>query len=406
MKSELYKKILDSIQGPEVNLAVAKNSFKLLMPTIESDYGVKILLAYVRGSHMYGTATKQSDVDITFVYQQPTDTILKGDQVPQVNFEGNDIVGFEIERFLELLGQNNPNILEALDIPEDCLIYKAPIMDLIHPKDWVSKLTEKTILGYADSQIKKATGLYKNMNNPQPKERKSILEFCYVVKNGNTVPFLEFFEKYIKTINENADYTKWGLVKMDNGKQLYALYPNYENEVYRGLVKEDSVNLRISSVDEPRKGSYTFVYNIDGFEVHCKQHKAYWEWVEERNADRFTVNQAHGKSYDSKNMMHLFRLLDMAFTIAFTSEIKVRSNDVGWLQEVKSGELEYEELSQSAQELRHQINILYEMSELQDRPDLEKQKEILLKFRNYANHEDTTEPNFTGCLFDDTADRM
>ena len=138
-------------------LQLEKDKFAASIPVLEKDRNIKILLAFVRGSHMYGTSNDKSDVDITFVYRQPTQEILKGNYVEQLSIGGNDIVGYEIERYLQLLGQNNPNIIESLDIPEDCLIYKHESMDtVLHTQSkWLSRTVEKTILGYADSQIRK-----------------------------------------------------------------------------------------------------------------------------------------------------------------------------------------------------------------------------------------------------------
>ncbi len=48
----------------------------------------------------------------------------------------------------------------------------------------------------------------------------------------------------------------------------------------------------------------------------AKQYHAYWQWVEERNEARYQQNIEHGRSYDSKNMMHTFRLLYIALGIA------------------------------------------------------------------------------------------
>lgn len=354
------------------------------IPEIEMKYNVKILLAFVRGSQMYGTATANSDVDITFVYRQDTKDILKGNYKEQITVGGNDIVGYEIERFLNLLSVNNPNMLESLDIPADCMIYKHSSMDIVLNQEiWLSRLIENSILGYANSQIKKATGLEKNMNNPQPRERKSILEFCYVVQDGNTVPFLDFFEVYDYYHEGKSDYNKWGLVKMDNGKQLYALYPNSKDEFYRGLVKEDSVNLRISNVEntEFEKTSYTFVYNLDGFEVHCKQHKAYWEWVDERNPERHLTNQSHGKNYDSKNMMHLYRLLNMAYKISQGGLLQVRDDNVSELMRIRKGEIEYDVLIEQAELMFNSIKNNFKTLALKDKPDNELKKDLLLQFR-------------------------
>ena len=223
------------METQEELLLVEKEKFRISMRGIEQKYNIRILLAYVRGSHMYGTSTEKSDVDITFVYRQPTEDILKNfseksglpsSYAPYIDISGTgDVVGFEIQNYLELLTKNNPTLLESLAIPTDCLIYKHEDMDLFFskPEKWLTKLTEKTILGYADSQIKKATGLNKNMNNPQPVQRKSILEFCYIIIGEKSIPFLDFMESYKKDFNyldeEFLDHNNWGLSKLKNGKQ-------------------------------------------------------------------------------------------------------------------------------------------------------------------------------------------
>ena len=364
-------------------LQLEKDKFAASIPILEKDRNIQVLLAFVRGSHMYGTSNDKSDVDITFVYRQPTQEILKGNYVEQLSIGGNDIVGYEIERYLQLLGQNNPNIIESLDIPEDCLIYKHESMDTVlhSQKQWLSRAVEKTILGYADSQIKKATGLNKNMNNPQPVKRKSILEFCYVVQDGNTVPFLEFFERYSYYCKIPVDYNKWGLVKMDNGKQLYALYPNLEGEFFKGLVKEDSVNLRTSDVPNKDRESYTFVYNLDGFEAHCKAWGSYKKWELERNPERFRMNQEAGQNVDLKNMMHLFRLLEMASNISIGRGIQVRSENVEFFREIREGKHDYNDLMEEAERMFVQIKSNFQTVDLPESVDRESVKELLLKFR-------------------------
>ena len=271
------------------------DKFKNKMKSIESEYGCKILLAFVRGSHMYGTSTDKSDVDITFVYQQPTSDILRGDYKEQITVGGNDIVGYEIQRFITLLGQNNPNILEALDIPEDCLIHKDELMDpILQQHLWLSKLTEKTILGYADSQIKKATGLKKKMNNPMV-EKKDILDFCYIIYDGKSSPVRKEFSE--------EELSRAGLVNIPNSRGIYGLYiDEQKNQNFRGILKdENSTQLRLSSIPKDFAEiyhCYTMYYNQDGYEVWKKEYESYQKWLIERNEERHNTNSEHGKNYD------------------------------------------------------------------------------------------------------------
>ncbi|UFH53186.1 hypothetical protein [Spirosoma sp. KNUC1025] len=55
------------------------------------------------------------------------------------------------------------------------------MLDRLQARNFLSKLCRDTFAGYAISQIKKARGLNKKILNPLPKERKSLLNFCYVL---------------------------------------------------------------------------------------------------------------------------------------------------------------------------------------------------------------------------------
>ena len=369
-----------------------KLKFYNSIPDIEKEYNIKVLLAFVRGSYMYGTNTDKSDVDITFIYKQPTNEILKGNYIEQLNIGGNDIVGYEIQRYIQLLSQNNPNILESLDIPDDCLIYKDESMNIFDQKDWISKLTEKTILGYANSQIKKATGLNKNMNNPQPEKRKTILDFCYVISKDKSIPFKEWFVEFEKAYSKRYNNQKilnlnnWGLVKVPNGKGLYAAFIDDGRNNFRGLLGDDnSTQFRLSAI--PKEVAQTqepvlIYYNHDGFETHVKSHTLYWKWVNERNEERFNMNQEAGQGVDLKNMMHLFRLLEMASKIGGGKGLQVRSHKVEVLMDIRKGKYNYKDLLEQAETTTNHIKELFLNVDLIEHPDTEFAKELLLKFRN------------------------
>lgn len=372
------------IQEKIIKMEAEKKAFKSRILEIEDEKGVRVLLAYVRGSHMYGINTPTSDVDITFVYQQLTRDILRGDYKEQMNID-KDTVGYEIERFLNLLSQNNPNVLEALDIPEDCLIFKAPEMDrVLDPTKWLSKLTEKTILGYANSQVKKATGLNKKMNNPMV-EKKDILDFCYIISGHESLPIKEWEKNFTTLLGIKNVLKTSGLVKIPNGRGLYGLYIDNEGGAhnFRGLIKDsESSQLRLSSIpkDYPVV-PYTMFYNQDAFEIWKKDYESYQKWLVERNEERFKQNQEVGKSVDLKNMTHLFRLLSMAMKISQGEGLKVREDDVEWLMEIRRGEVSYDELVESSEIMFEVIRNNFETLEIQEAPDQEMKKNLILSFR-------------------------
>jgi predicted nucleotidyltransferase len=67
----------------------------------------------VRGSNAYGTNIPTSDIDFAGVFIQSHDDILGNKYLEQINDSTNDTVIYELRRFFELCGTNNPNILVA-----------------------------------------------------------------------------------------------------------------------------------------------------------------------------------------------------------------------------------------------------------------------------------------------------
>jgi predicted nucleotidyltransferase len=77
--------------------------------------GSRPLYLVIRGSHAYGTNIETSDTDYAGVFIQSQDDILGNSYKEQINDDKNDIVIYEIRRFIELLGSNNPTVLELLN---------------------------------------------------------------------------------------------------------------------------------------------------------------------------------------------------------------------------------------------------------------------------------------------------
>jgi predicted nucleotidyltransferase len=84
-----------------------------LFSLIEQNLQVQYLYLTVRGSNAYGTNIPTSDIDFAGVFIQSHDDILGNKYLEQINDSTNDTVIYELRRFLELCGTNNPNILEV-----------------------------------------------------------------------------------------------------------------------------------------------------------------------------------------------------------------------------------------------------------------------------------------------------
>ncbi|KMQ60115.1 nucleotidyltransferase [Chryseobacterium angstadtii] len=336
-----------------------------------------ILFEAISGSRAFGLATENSDTDIRGVYYLPKEDFFGLNYIPQISNETNDITYYEIGRFVELLQKNNPNILEMLASPEDCILHKDPLMDLLRPEDFLSKLCKDTFAGYAVSQIKKAKGLNKKILNPVEKERKSVLDFCFVLEDQGSVPLKKWLSKNGKV------QEKCGLVNIGNAKGIYALFYDESGSLgYKGIIQQEEANqVSLSSVPKNEKPSAYLFCNLDAYSTYCKDYREYWKWVSERNEDRYNVNQQHGQNYDSKNMMHTIRLLQSCEHIFKANTLQVRVDNREELLDIKAGNWSYENVIQKAEDLIESIENYHSTSSLPDEPDIKKTEKILIGIR-------------------------
>lgn len=336
-----------------------------------------LLFECISGSKAYNLNTPTSDTDIKGVYFLAKEQFYGLDYIPQISNETNDEVYYELGRFVDLLLKNNPNILEILASPASCILYKHPIMNQLSIEMFLSKLCKETFAGYGITQIKKAKGLNKKMVNPLPKERKTVLDFCYAIEGAKSIPIQDWLAK------QQLVQEKCGLVNLPHAKGVYALYyDEIGNLNYKGIIKHAFSNdISLSSV--PKEATEkTFMYaNIEAYSMYCKSYKEYWDWVENRNEARYQGNMQHGKDYDTKNMMHTIRLLQVADEILKTQKLNVRRENRTQLLAIKSGDFEYEELIKMANELIESIEKAYETTALPDIPDKDNVVKILVGMR-------------------------
>lgn len=336
-----------------------------------------ILFEVISGSKSFGLNTPTSDTDIKGVYYLPKEKFFGLDYIPQISNETNDEVYYELGRFVELLLKNNPNILEILASPEDCILYQHPIMQRLKIEDFLSKLCKDSFAGYAVTQIKKARGLNKKIVNPIPKEKKSLLDFCYVLKGYETVAVHSFLAE------NNFNQAQCGLVNLPNSKGMFALfYDSNKTLGYKGIIqKENSNEVSVSSVPKNEEPIGYLSCNQDGYSKYCKEYTEYWSWIEKRNEDRYNTNQQHGKNYDSKNMMHTIRLLQTAAQILTTGTLNIRVANREELLDIKAGNKEYDDLLEMADNLIASIENHYETSTLPEKPDEAKAIQTLISIR-------------------------
>lgn len=336
-----------------------------------------LLMRCISGSRAYGLAMPQSDTDIKGVFIQPKTKFYGLTYTDQVNNDTNDIMYYEIKKFVDLLLKNNPNILELLNTPEDCVLHRHAVLNLLKPEMFLSRLCNQTFGQYAYAQIKKARGLNKKILNPIDKKRKTILDFCYIVEGQGSVAAAAWLAV------QGIAQEDCGLVRIDHMRDLYALFHQSQSDrKFYGISSgEDADDVSLSSVPEGMQPKAIMYFNKDGYSIYCKEYKQYWEWVELRNENRYEATISHGKNYDAKNMMHVFRLLNMAEEIARYKKVNVRRPERAWLLRIRAGEFLYEDLLTEAEEKIRLIDALFQTSDLPEQPDASAAERILVNIR-------------------------
>jgi predicted nucleotidyltransferase len=391
-----------------------------------------IIAEAVIGSHAFNLHNEKSDVDMYGIFylhkddffslNHRVDTGFK-DVVEKENPHDDDITYMEIGKFFELLNNNNPNVLELASA-----IIKQDFGGMIENLDMskiLSKKCEKSFGDYAIAQIKKARGLNKKIVNPVGEVRKTPLDFCRLMDNGQTYELRKWLEK------RNLDQKFCGVVNLSNARDSYGLYYDWvSHDLFSGIMNEDDVEemktdrrgmnlpmghgfkgienedgksneIRLSSIpkdwdkyvslhikhipnhpDEHPNIEFlgNISYNKDGYIKHCKDYEQYWKWVENRNPERYNNNLK--QNYDTKNISHCVRLLSVAKEIGEGKGLILkRTDDRQFLMDIKYGKVEYEVAMAYAENIMKDLPELYKNSNLPDVPDYEYLNHALIEYR-------------------------
>lgn len=351
-------------------------------------YNKRLIFKTIIGSQSQGTSTPESDVDKCGVYMASVDDLISYGYEEFIKISKDESY-YELKRFMDMLMAANPNALEILFSPEDCIVETSPQFKLLYENrhKFITKKCYGTFAGYANMQIKKAKGLDKMMNWEHDRvERKTPLDFCYIHQNGKTISLESFLKK------NDIEQEKCGLVKLNHFDNCYAMYYDVigdGNQKFKGIVNENSNELRLSSISKEfdkiykdfKLSPFVLCYNKDGYSTHCKDYKSYQTWLKERNTNRYHTNKSHGQIYDSKNLSHCRRLLDIAKEIAETGTFSVRRSNAEYLLSIKRGDMPLTQIIDSAEKDITGLKELYDRSDLPDDVDKEFVKNLLLQIR-------------------------
>lgn len=334
-----------------------------------------LIVKHLAGSKAYGTSLPSSDTDIRGIFcadqvwhMSPWYTLNEIDV-----HEEEDTKYYELTKFLSLLVDQNPNIVESLWVDDASIIESTPAYEYLRScrSELLSSKTAFTFSGYAVSQLKRIKGHNKWINNPQPKQPPRQIDFITLVQN--------FKSDKILSLN--------GSLFADKFHQDYRLIPYGGNifGVYKmsGYQTFDEIYTLNTNNDDVKREDLGFPeliikFNKEEYKSAKEQWHNYWTWKNNRNETRSELEEQYG--YDTKHAMHLVRLLRMGEEILTEGVVRVMRPDAKELLEIRSGKFSYEELVQYAETMDDKIrNEHYRQTKLRKRVDVRRATEILFE---------------------------
>ena len=242
---------------------------------------------------------------------------------------------------------------------------------------------------YLENYMYEPSAVRRVLNNWNVLKTKKIgldQKFCGIAQNDGTETFYLFFD-YFSDISFNEQYSEKS--RKRNRKKYSGRHKGY-----KGLLKANehvhfaeyelkSNELRKSAIPKGDKILAKFSYRKDLYSEHCKEYKEYWDWVKYMNKERHKLNQDHGHNYDSKNAMHMIRILQTYKELLETRTLKVKRENKEELLNIKNGEFSFEKLMELAKVLIDEIEVLYEKVNLLASVNINAINEMLMTIRNF-----------------------
>jgi uncharacterized protein len=314
-----------------------------------------ILFECVAGSRAYGTSTAASDEDIRGMFAIQAAAYLDLARPPdQVGDERGNVVYYSLRRVVELLTQANPNILELLFMPSDCVLKSSPEMEALvsHRHLFISKQCADTHAGYAMSQIRKAKGQNKWVNNPRPVSPPAKEDYCYIVpwrsENASDCPPARPIA--LKEIGWSL--SEYHAARLEHGNDTYRLY--HYGKCAKGVFRGGMLACEsIPKEDEKTHFAGLLLYSEQAWKQALLEHQNYWAWRRERNDARWQQQERGELDFDAKNMMHTVRLLLSGRSIMESGQPIVRfsGDPLSLLMSIRAGQRTFEEIMAIAEGL-------------------------------------------------------
>lgn len=345
----------------------------------------KVIMKCLAGSKAYGTSLPTSDTDIRGIFvAEPKSIRTPWFTVGEYTLpDEEDGKLYELNKFMELFVDMNPNIIELMFVRESEILYATPEYWLLreHAQSLLSSKVAFKFSGYAMAQMKRIKGHDKWINNPQPVDPPVMREFLSLVHSYLPEAPPKGREELVALLKELSFCRPIPL-----GGDMYAVVEDIDAD---GVLSEDGRVLenfeyeKLSDDVKKQAPLLIFKYQAEEHKRAKEVHKNYWNWKANRNEARHELEVKFG--YDTKHAMHLVRLMRMAREILETGEVHVWRPDHEELLGIRNGSLKYDDLIDWAETVDEYVRgEAYQKTSLPKRVDLHKAADILIQVQDMA----------------------
>jgi len=302
------------------------------------------ILEYRVGSHLYGTNTENSDLDLCGIFIAPKEYYIGLSNIAEVDFstvvkkengrnapEAVDRKFYELRKFIKLATDNNPNIIEQLFINQDNIIFASPLG---------KKLLE-------NRHLFPHKGLYKKFIGYSLSQKSKM-----IVKRDNMADIIAGID-FFKSLG-------------DPSRNYVVQYKNFliKSGIFKNI-EDTGIHIRIG--DTSIQKNETIKQALRKLEDRRSKFSGRY--------DDFVSK--HG--YDTKFASNLIRLLCEGKELLETSEIQFPLKERELILDVKQGKYDIDDILEMARDLDSELKLSLENSDLPDEPQTQKIEDLLIE---------------------------
>lgn len=322
-------------------IKVSKNIIDNVEYKFLQNYTNRIVLLTYSGSYAYGLNNEDSDIDIRGVVLENKNHYIGLSKFEQFESRETDTVLYGVQKFIKLLIQNNPNIIELLGVSDDSIIQYSPIYSLLKENVnlFLSKRIARTFGGYATSQLRR---LQNSLARDEYSQAEKENHICNSIKNQ----FNHFKDEYSKI--------------SEGGLNIYI-----DTSSKNDIEKEIFIDMNIKHYPlRDLKNMWSDMHNVI---------KTYG-----------VLNHRNNKKDEKhlrKHAMHLVRLLTMANEILKTGKINTNRTqfDSNFLMKIRNGDYSYNEIFTIVDKLEDDLSTNEILSVLPKHPNLDKIEKLQIQ---------------------------